>query len=51
MRLSHNALKNPALYEDQETGETNLIDHITGDAYYRGKQVIKSVDDIEEVEA
>ena len=52
MRRSHNALKNPALSEDPETGETHLRHHITPDGYYRGKQVIKSAaDDIEEVEA
>jgi len=52
MRRSHNALKNPALSEDPETGETHLRHNITADGYYRGKQVIKSAaDDIEEVEA
>ena len=52
MRRSHNALKNPALSEDPETGETHLRHHITTDGYYRGKQIIKSAaDDIEEVEA
>ena len=51
MRRSHKALKNPALSEDQETGEIHLRHHITADGYYRGKQVIKSpVEDIEEVE-
>ena len=51
MRRSHNALKNPALSEDQETGEIHLRHHITADGYYRGKQVLKtSVKDIEEVE-
>ena len=51
MRRSHNALKNPALSEDQETGEIHLRHHITTDGYYRGKQVLKtSVEDIEEVE-
>jgi len=51
MRRSHNALKNPTLSEDQETGETHLRHHITADGYYRGKQVIKStVEDIEEIE-
>ena len=51
MRRSHNALKNPALAEDQETGEIHLRHHITEDGYYRGKQVIKSAaEDIEEVE-
>ena len=51
MRRSHNALKNPVLSEDQETGEIHLRHHITADGYYRGKRVIKStVEDIEEVE-
>ena len=51
MRRSHNALKNPALSEDQETGEIHLRHHITADGYYRGKKVIKTnVEDIEEVE-
>ena len=51
MRRSHNALKNPALSEDQETGEIHLRHHITEDGYYRGKQVIKSpVEDIEDEE-
>ena len=51
MRRSHNALKNPALSEDQETGEIHLRHHITADGYYRGKRVIKStVEDIDEVE-
>ena len=50
-RRSHNALKNPALSEDQETGEIHLRHHITADGYYRGKRVIKSsVEDIEEIE-
>jgi len=51
MRRSHNALRNPALSEDQETGEIHLRHHITADGYYRGKQVLKSsAEDIEEIE-
>jgi large subunit ribosomal protein L32 len=51
MRRSHNALKNPALSEDQETGEIHLRHHITADGYYRGKQVVKSApEEIEEIE-
>ena len=51
MRRSHNALKNPALSEDQETGEIHLRHHMTEDGYYRGKQVVKSpVEDIEDLE-
>jgi large subunit ribosomal protein L32 len=48
MRRSHNALTNPTLSEDPETGETHLRHHITADGYYRGKQVIKQT--VEEVE-
>ncbi len=52
MRRSHNALKNPALSEDQETGEIHLRHHITADGYYRGKKVIDTaIEDIEEVES
>jgi|TARA_B100000953_G_scaffold194992_1_gene160616 large subunit ribosomal protein L32 len=52
MRRSHNALKNPALSEDQETGEIHLRHHITADGYYRGKKVINTaIEDIEEVES
>ena len=49
MRRSHNALTGPALSEDQETGEIHLRHHVTADGYYRGKKVLKSADDIQEV--
>lgn len=49
MRRSHNALTNPALSEDQETGEVHLRHHVTADGYYRGKKVINNNDDIQEV--
>lgn len=39
MRRSHNALANPTLSEDQETGEIHLRHHVTADGYYRGKKV------------
>lgn len=51
MRRSHNALTNPALSEDQETGEIHLRHHVTADGYYRGKKVINNSQDIPEVEA
>ncbi len=51
MRRSHNALVTPAFSEDQETGEIHLRHHVTADGYYRGKKVIKTVEDIQEVEA
>jgi large subunit ribosomal protein L32 len=49
MRRSHNALTNPALSEDQETGEIHLRHHITADGYYRGKKVINTKE-VKEVE-
>ncbi|ABL02241.1 LSU ribosomal protein L32P [Candidatus Ruthia magnifica str. Cm (Calyptogena magnifica)] len=51
MRRSHNALTNPTLSEDQETGEIHLRHHITVDGYYRGKKVIKKTQDIQEINA
>ena len=40
MRRSHNALSNPTLSEDQETGEIHYRHHITADGYYKGKKVV-----------
>ncbi|HIE77436.1 MAG TPA: 50S ribosomal protein L32 [Candidatus Thioglobus sp.] len=52
MRRSHNALNNPALSEDQETGEVHLRHHITADGYYRGKKVINTtVEEVQETES
>lgn len=41
MRRAHNALKNPALTENIQTGEIHLRHHITKDGYYKGKKVIE----------
>lgn len=41
MRRAHNALKNPTLTEDIQTGEIHLRHHITEDGYYKGKKVIE----------
>lgn len=49
MRRSHNALTNPTLSEDQETGELHLRHHMTKDGYYRGKQIIAQEKEIEEI--
>ena len=50
MRRAHNALKNPALSEDIETGETHLRHHVSADGYYKGKQMIHIQDEIEKEE-
>lgn len=41
MRRAHDALSNPTLSIDQETGETHRRHHLTADGYYRGRQVIE----------
>ena len=40
MRRSHDRLTNPALSEEQTTGETHLRHHVSPDGYYRGKKVL-----------
>ena len=40
MRRSHDRLKNPALSEEQTTGETPRRHHISATGYYRGKKVL-----------
>lgn len=48
MRRSHDALTNPALSTDPTTGEVHLRHHITAEGYYRGKQVVETVDEIDD---
>tara|TARA_B100000214_G_C23649762_1_gene482345 strand:- start:171 stop:377 length:207 start_codon:yes stop_codon:yes gene_type:complete len=43
-RRSHDSLKNSALSEEQNTGETHRRHHITQDGYYKGKQVIPELE-------
>lgn len=43
MRRSHNALTNPALSIEPETGELHRRHHISADGYYRGKRVLPEV--------
>jgi large subunit ribosomal protein L32 len=40
MRRSHDALKNPALSIEPNTGETHLRHHVSPDGYYRGRKVV-----------
>ncbi len=40
MRRSHNALTNPALTEDQTSGEIHRRHHVTEDGYYKGRKVV-----------
>ncbi len=48
MRRSHDSLKAPALTEDATTGEVHRRHHISPDGFYRGRQVIRKDEDIEE---
>lgn len=50
MRRSHDALSTVCLSVDKETGETHRRHHMTADGYYRGRQVLKSVEAVETVE-
>ena len=40
MRRAHDALKNPALSIEPNTGETHLRHHVSPDGYYRGRKVV-----------
>ncbi len=40
MRRSHNALSEPTVSIDRETGELHRRHHVTDSGYYRGRRVI-----------
>lgn len=48
MRRSHDALKTQALSVDPVSGEVHLRHHMTPDGFYRGRQIIKSEETVEE---
>lgn len=50
MRRSHDSLTAAALTEDTNTGEVHRRHHISPDGMYRGRQVIRVADDIEDDE-
>ena len=41
MHRSHDALAQPALSTDPQSGETHLRHRITPDGFYRGRRVLK----------
>lgn len=49
-RRAHNALEASTLSFDSTTGELHRRHHLTKDGYYRGRQVIESIEDVEEEE-
>lgn len=50
MRRSHDALGKPTLTEDANTGEVHRRHHISPDGVYRGRQVLKQDDDLDDDE-
>jgi large subunit ribosomal protein L32 len=49
-RRSHDALSATALSTDSTTGETHRRHHVTADGFYRGRQVIHEVEEVDEDE-
>jgi len=45
MRRSHDALSKPTLSTDPTTGEMHRRHHITPDGFYRGNQVVQTVEE------
>ena len=50
MRRSHDSLKNPTLSTDPTTGELHRRHHVTADGFYKGNQVVHTVEEIDEDE-
>lgn len=48
MRRAHDSLGNPTLSIDGTTGETHRRHHVTADGYYRGQQVVATVEEDDE---
>lgn len=44
MRRSHDSLTSSALSIEPNSGETHRRHHVSADGFYRGKQVIKTVE-------
>ena len=47
MRRSHDKLQAPTLSIEPTTGETHLRHHVSPEGYYRGRQVIDTVAEVE----
>lgn len=45
MRRSHDALGKPTLSTDPTTGELHRRHHVTADGFYRGKQVVETLEE------
>lgn len=51
MRRSHNALKEPTLSIEPETGELHRRHHVSSSGYYRGVRVLPETEILEEEES
>jgi large subunit ribosomal protein L32 len=49
-RRSHDSLSAPTLSTDSTTGEVHRRHHVTADGFYRGRQVIHEVEEVDEEE-
>lgn len=45
MRRSHDALKGPTLSTEPTTGEIHRRHHMSPEGFYRGRQVVETVED------
>jgi len=50
MRRSHDKLRGATLSTDPTTGELHRRHHVTPDGFYRGKQVVETVEEVEDDE-
>ena len=50
MRRSHDKLTGATLSTDPTTGELHRRHHVTPDGFYRGKQVVETVEEVEDDE-
>lgn len=47
MRRSHDSLSSATLSEEQATGEIHRRHHVSAEGFYRGRQVVEMVEEVE----
>ncbi len=47
MRRSHDRLRPATLSEEQATGEIHRRHHVSAEGFYRGRQVVEMVEEVE----
>lgn len=48
MRRSHDRLSGPTLAEESTTGEIHRRHHVSGEGFYRGRQVVEVAPEVDE---